>query len=194
MAIGDFYKLSIVGTFGLGQQFVNTLHYRQELITLGDPSETLANQFNDQVITGYSQIISANDVVNTIEVRQLTGSPLGAFDLAVDVQGSDAGDALPPQNAPLVSWRTGLVGRANRGRIYLPAPVEDTQTQGQLSTAYKAAAQNVADSMIEVGDLVSTFWQLVIFHQTSLTGTPVVSAIIRNDIATQRRRRVGTGS
>jgi hypothetical protein len=202
MSIGDVYKLSVVGTYGSGQQFVNTFHYRQEALIIGNSPEDLAAKFEDIVLTGYAQLLAAPNVVNTLEVRQITGDPLEAFDGPVEVQGDRAGDPLPPQVSPLISWRTGLIGRRNRGRTYLPAPVENDQVAGELSVTYLEGMQNVADSMIALSNGLVTAWQLVIYGAPNPDVdpplaeniVPVTSAVMRRDLATQRRRRIGTGS
>lgn len=48
--------------------------------------------------------------------------------------GTNVGDSLPEQTCILVSLRTALVGKSNRGRIHLPAPAEGTATGGLLGS------------------------------------------------------------
>lgn len=208
MAIGDIYKLSVLGTFGSGHQWVMTHHYRQVLVTIVDtPGEDLATQFESEVASVLAQIISTNYVINTIEVRQITGG-LEAYDLPLELPGEQVGEELPPQVCPLVKWATGLSGRRNRGRSYFPASVEATQTAGELSTAYKTAVQNVANAHLRLGESLAPTWEKVIYgypYEGDLTATPpkpprdenialVTTAVVRNNLATQRRRRFGTGS
>lgn len=202
MAVGDIYKLSVVGTFGLGQTFVNTLHYRQEIFQT-NPVESITTLFNSIVIPEYVQIINTATVVNTLEARQITGEePLLGFDLPVEEAGTITGQQLPPQVCPLVSWRTGFIGRRFRGRTYFPAPVEADQEAGQLTPGYQANLQTVADAMIQLTLLTVVIFQLVIFGAANPDVdppldeiiTPVLTAVVRQDLATQRRRRVGTGS
>lgn len=202
MAIGDVYKLSVVGNFGLGQTFVNTFHYRQENFVLGAEAEDLANQWLTDVMPLYLPLLMSSSVVQTIEVRQVTGDPLTGFDLPVVQPGTIAGEQLPPQSAPLISWRTSVLGRRNRGRSYLPAPSEGTQTAGSLSAGYIATAEAFAVGVKQLLVLAVLQWQFVIYGKAcpdcdpvrTENIIPVTSHIIRADIATQRRRRVGTGS
>lgn len=208
MAVGDIYKLSVLGTFGVGHMWVMTHHYRQVLGTIVDtPGEDLATQFEAEVAALLAQIISTNYVINTLEVRQITGG-LEAFDLPVELPGEHSGEELPPQVCPLVKWSTGLSGRRNRGRSYFPASVETTQTAGELTTTFKTAVQNVANAHLRLGESLAPTWEKVIYgypYEGDPTSTPpklpraenvalVTSAIVRNNLATQRRRRVGTGS
>lgn len=194
MAVNDVYKLSIVGTFGLGQTFVNTIHYKQLQAVLIPSAESLGAMFNDQVMEGYLDLLMNSSVVNVIETREVTPPGEEGFDTVVNLPGHLTGEQLPPMNAPLISWRTGLVGRKNRGRMYLPAPNEVSQASGALTSGYVTNAQIVADNMITLLDVVDPVWQAVIWHSVDGTSTPITTAIIRLDIATQRRRRVGTGA
>lgn len=195
MALNDIYKASLVGAFGTGQQFVNTLHYRQVLVGLANPVEELAAQIEAIVLPELVQILPNPYIVFTVEIRQVTGSPLEGTDLPVNAQGVVTGDPLPSQVCPLVSWRTGLLGRANRGRMYLPAPVEGAQVAGQLSTTFMANVQTVADSMLSLSVLGDEAFIAVIYSaDNNPTGLPITTAVVRQDLATQRRRRIGSGS
>lgn len=196
MAIGDVFRLSVVGRFGLGQQFVNVFHYEQTDTVVGNPAEALAAEFSSQALPSYLSLIPSSNVVDTVEVRQVTGTPLNAFDNPINDPGGLSGEQLPPQVAPLISWRTALVGRRNRGRTYIPAPTEPQQVAGTLIATYVTAMETFIDDVQSlVNALTSTEnFHLGIFHSDDSTITPTTEGIPRTELATQRRRRLGVGS
>lgn len=196
MAVGDIFKLAVVGRFGTGQQFVNTFHFRQILSGGTNPAQDLAQGFEQQAMAEYLDLISNAYVVDTIEVRQKTGTPLFAYDEPSGASGVITGDPLPPQVSPLISWRTAEVGRRNRGRSYIPAPAEVNQNAGVLTAGYLALVQSFADEMLTINEpiLGNPEFELVIFHDIDDTATTVTEGIPRPTLMTQRRRRVGVGS
>ena len=100
-------------------------------------------------------------------------------------------------NCELISWRTGLIGRANRGRTYLPAMLETAQSGGTLTAGAIATVQNFANNAMTLHDVITgliTQFQMVIWHTTLADSPDVTSGLVRNLMATQRRRRVGVGS
>jgi len=191
------WKVSIVGRFGLGQTFVNTMHYRQLGAIVGsDPAELLANDVADKVTELYAGLICASSQIDAIEVRQVTDPPLTGFDLPMSVNGGQSGDQLPPQVCGLISWRTGMIGRNQRGRIYVPAPAESLNDAGQVAVGLQDAYADFATAMLTQPDatgLVDAF-NLCILHRADLTSDDVTGFVIRNDFKTQRRRVVGVGS
>lgn len=202
MAIGDVYKLSVQGSFGVAHQWVMTHHYRQELAyILSTPAEGLATAYAEDVAPTLAQILSANYLIDVIEVRQVTGG-LESFDYAADIPGEMAGETLPPQICPLVKWSTGLSGRRNRGRSYYPAPPESVQDAGIMGGTYKTAVQNVSDLHLTLGATVDITWQKVVYGYPNPDTDPpldenivvITSAVVRNILATQRRRKMGVGS
>lgn len=202
MAIGDVYKLAVVGAFGLGQEFVNTFHYRCEDAGAGDFPSDLALSWQLTALPNYLDLLMDSSLVVQIEVRQVTGSPLASNDLVINETGANSGEQLPPQVCPLVSWRTGLIGRRNRGRSYLPAPPENIQDAGALTTGFLESIQTFADSCKLLTGGGFGDWQLVIYGKANPDAeppldeniVPVTTALVRRDLATQRRRRVGAGS
>lgn len=108
--------------------------------------------------------------------------------------GSQSGDLLPLQAAALISWRTGLIGRANRGRSYIPGLTEGAQSGGVIEAL-------TLNNLNVLGNAILVTWtglfagQLVIRHNTTLPSwTTVTAFILRNIMATQRRRRPGVGT
>lgn len=196
MAVNDVFRVSAVGRFGTGQDFVNVWYYRQVAGSLAAPMTDLISAWQDQVQDLYMACMPAANVLDSLEIRGVTNPSLGQ-DQAIGAQGGQSGDALPPQTASLVSWRTGFVGRRNRGRTYLPAPVETVQSAGTLSAGMLTAMADFAVAAIALQDpanLGTAWFHLVIYHHDLGTSTDVNSYLVRSELATQRRRRLGSGS
>lgn len=102
--------------------------------------------------------------------------------------GGLGGDGAPPAVAALITMATGLVGRANRGRLYVPGVVLDVAIDGggnidagtvaDITDAFEAleALLALADGSFQIG------------HSTETAPTPVTSWRVENVAATQRRR------
>ena len=197
MAQGDFYKLAIVGRFGLGQMFVNTFHYRQDaILALQDGAQVLAERFAQSYLEGYDEFIVSGTVVDRVEVRQLTNPPLSGFDVALGINGTATGVQLPPQVCPLIQERTGQLGRDQHGRVYLPAGPVTQQDAGQMGLTWRNSMKAWAEGCMQITDVTGllTLFQLVVYHPASQSGSDVVAITIANDMATHRSRRVGNGS
>jgi hypothetical protein len=108
--------------------------------------------------------------------------------------GDTAGDPLPSQTSGIITLRTTLGGRANRGRFYIPFPTEtDNDTTGKPTSTYVAAAQTLADtlkaSLVNVGAGGNTnSFAPVILHRDTMTTTAITDATAQQKWATQRRR------
>lgn len=193
MAVNDIFKFSVVGRFSNGQDWVNVHYYKQtSAFILVPPEQAIIDDWVANVETTFLTALSSNMVLDQYEVRGVFGSA-ASLDWPVGLPGTGgAGDFLPPMDAPLVSWRTGLIGRANRGRTYLPGAFESFQANGVLTLAAIAFYQGIADSIKTLYDPVTGLvpeFAKVIFH-TNDTDSPVVTtALVRNQVATQRRRR-----
>lgn len=196
MATGDSYKLEVIGAFNFGQQFVHSLHYRQTLDFPGSTgAEQVINAWRDDCEAAFLATVPVGSGILKFVARGILGN-LEQFEVPVTlIQGTRAGDPLPPNAPPIISWRTGLFGRRNRGRSYMPSGVETDQSAGEITvgfsnalSAYATTCQNITASVL--GD---TFEQ-VVFSKTGLVVNPVTGFIVRGTLATQRRRRLGTGA
>jgi hypothetical protein len=193
MAINDIFKLSVVGRFPNGQEWVN-VHYYKQLVTfiLTQPEQGLVDDFQATVEADLLQGMNGDMFLDQYEVRQVSGG-LAALDVPVGLTGTGgSGDMLSPMDCPLVSWRTGLIGRANRGRTYFPSILESLQANGVISAAGLTFYQTVADDHITLKDALTGLqsdWSKVIFHTDASDSPVVTTGLVRNQLATQRRRR-----
>jgi len=94
-----------------------------------------------------------------------------------------------------LSWRTGLAGKAYRGRIYVPGLSEaDVQQNDQLSSALVALLTTAAVQLV-TGVGVPNSSVPVVFHRPlpapkplDNTYTPINSYVIENIVDSQRKR------
>lgn len=131
-----------------------------------------------QTITSNSatieRIVMRNDVEIEEELVNFPGGLVSSFG--------------PPSNSALISLSTGLVGRQNRGRIYLPfvLPEADLDGGGVIS------GERVSHINDAFGDLLDRMTTLaanpVILHSSSSDPTPITSWKTQTLSATQRRR------
>jgi len=107
------------------------------------------------------------------------------------------GGQYDPAVSCVISLRTGVRGRANRGRIYLPSPAESQRGYGRLTdgsetTAAAAWANFLNDLNTGVG---GSTWELVVasydrkHNGLGAHATPVSGLTVEPVLATQRRRQ-----
>lgn len=108
--------------------------------------------------------------------------------------GTQVTDNLPRQVSGIFTLRSGFIGRANRGRQYMPFPTEgDNPDQAAPSVPYVDALQNLANTysvplVVTVG-LESATLRAVVYRRLNPAASPIVlSTIARGKWATQRRR------
>jgi hypothetical protein len=119
-------------------------------------------------------------------------APFGpTFEVSRNVQGlAGTVGMAPPNCAKLVQKRTGLGGRANRGRLFLPFVVEvNVNDQGDMTSAYANAEQNRVTNWVvatnSLGDIASA---VVLHNNPAIAPTDVISHVLQVRVATQRRR------
>jgi hypothetical protein len=143
----------------------------------------------------YLPLLSNAVQVVSLEVRKI-GDPAFVYEESVTgAPGTTTGDMLPAYVAPLVSWRTGLAGRSRRGRTYMPPTGEVHQVGGILLSTYLGPWLDWANAMLLfVAGGTHGGWILAIQSEVLLDAFQVTSFLLRDVLATQRRRRLGVGS
>jgi hypothetical protein len=116
------------------------------------------------------------------------------------VLGQRSMDALPQNTAVLIRKQTGLGGRKNRGRMYMPALAAkvDVTEVGAISSGPLADFQTAATNFYNLLDtgqsgLVIPTPMVILHAATSVSlglpaPTPVTSLVVDPIVATQRRR------
>lgn len=198
MALNDVFRLSVVGSNQGISELVNVHYYQQISAGAGVTGADLVEAWVAAALPSFLTTFSSACFVSGFEVRNMTQPEFGV-DVAVDPieNGERTGQMLPPQNAPVISWRTGLIGRRRRGRSYGWPGSEDDQNAGQMNTAWQTSLALYAAAAIEVANL-ATYHKVIYSDQPDLDPpllvTPVTNAVIDVILGSQRRRRPGVGS
>lgn len=130
--------------------------------------------------------VSATEA-STAALDEATGLQLTKTSSPLALPGTNAGDCLPFQCAPVVSFRTAVATRAGRGRIYAPSLGVDQQAGGTLISSAQTALLNGAVAMFAAltgGGFTGSLYSYTTHAETSIT-----SVDVGNVIDTQRRRR-----
>lgn len=191
MAVGDFYRLSIVGN-ALDQTIVNTLHF-QQTATIGGgvstPAEILfrfAGGPGNTPLLRYSQVMP--DVWHGRELNVINyTNPLDNAQQQISATGlRGLGELTPPQCCSLLSIRTAGLGRSYRGRMYLGPVLEIDQSAGIITSSYSNALELFVNAVRDSYNSSPLAW--VIYSRKLGNGFPVSRILIRLGVATQRRR------
>lgn len=110
--------------------------------------------------------------------------------------GTAGGNVIPRQCSGLVSWRTNLAGRSQRGRDYIPFPSTTFLTAGGHATGpYGTALDSIAFGAISLVTILpggvgpgSATISLGVYHRKTHTLTPVQTWTSHLNWATTRRR------
>jgi hypothetical protein len=130
------YKLEFSGVYGTGRRWSTGVH----VSTSADIITTLTD-WSAQVVSfwtngthGVETLYATSTVLDTISAIQLgaTMQELQRLDGPTTLAGTDTSQEGAGQLAILVSLRNVFSGARNRGRMYLPAPAEDTVNEGIL--------------------------------------------------------------
>lgn len=107
-----------------------------------------------------------------------------------NVVGSNVTVTVPKNCCALVRKGTGVLGRRNRGRMYLPPYALATafvDRNGMISSTFLTPLQTALNTFL--GAMDTAGYQAVILHSTSeVLPTVITSLVVQPQIATQRRR------
>jgi hypothetical protein len=113
-----------------------------------------------------------------------------------DIHGDASGNLMPMQCSVVGSWRTGVVGRKGRGRIYLPPmPTSIMGAHGHLDSAWVGDARTNLVTLLEGLGYTPTLGPFAGALRPIVTGAPwtdygVITEVRVGDLVdTQRRRR-----
>jgi hypothetical protein len=163
-------------TFGIDNQGSFT--------TPTDIAEAVWDPWNDN----FGPRIDTECLMGPIHVQMGTGSGINPGDGTSSANGTSSLDSLPPNCAILVRKVTGLGGRANRGRFYVPFACDETGVaqNGTIDGAVVTATQSAMDGLL--ADLDTAGVPMCILHTGAGVPARVVSGTVDTLIATQRRR------
>lgn len=196
MASGDIYRLAVQGTGPQVQQLVCVFHYAEPAVVIGNPGFDLVDAWRDTAEADWANSFSSSCSITRYSVRGVTDPTFGYdLDLSTPVPGEQTGDAVPPQDAAVITWTTGLIGRSYRGRSYVWPMHEGSVSAGAINSGYATALGVFATSAMSVASaLLSLNWTLQVWSPTLQIATPVVGYVVRPYLRSQRRRQPGVGA
>lgn len=148
------------------------------------PSSVLVNDYYDMWTVVLQPLVNSGVTLNSITAR----NNVGYAERLVGQNGARTSESQPPQVAALIRLSTGLIGRANRGRIYVPFVLPDSAVggAGDIDPGWMDELESISDAIASYGD--DSGAELQILHSTERAPTPVTSRSVSNQVATQRRR------
>lgn len=190
------YRGTVKGHLEGGEVFNFTVHFSavtgQAASMAGDLADAVTllwsgtNSPAGNITALYPSTIGVDGVV-VDELSPATGVNVSQGVTALSLVGTGTGEALPPQNAIVVSLRTDTPTRAGRGRFYLPSPVVSTVLTQRLDSTAQGDILNGALAMLN--HMKGLGWSPAIYHRRTLNNTLVVGIDVGDVFDNQRRRR-----
>jgi hypothetical protein len=210
MPADDVFRVRTKGTH-LGSRVEFGVHI-QFMSGAADPADLVGSWIANVM----PLVVAATSVeTNWLSVMASDTNPLGAASVEVGLTqpnpGAISGDALPPQNAIVVSLRTGLKGGRRRGRFFVPGIAETGTALGRLSGTQLTAIQALANGIMGVYGPAGTEaanYRLSVYSPIDTTPPPprkfkpketelithITTFTVDPVVRTQRRRAIGVGA
>lgn len=127
-------------------------------------------------------------------------TPLGFRDAPQSLSGAVTGGAMPPSVAMVLRRRVGTIGRANRGRVYLPGVPRDAVSGGRIAGTYLTGM--IALSVALGLDLLGGEPEVALAKPVLVKRNGVGAVVSWQDVGywdcdpilrSQRRREIGVG-
>ena len=176
------YRGTVRGHLEGGEVFNFTMHFS----AVTGQAAAMATDLADAVTLMWSGVnIPAGNITALYPPAIGVNISQGVHSLAL--VGTGTGEALPPQNAIVVSLRTNTPTRAGRGRFYLPSPTVATVLDQRLDSTAQNDILNGALAMLN--HMKGLSWLPAIYHRTTVNNTLVVGIDVGDVFDNQRRRR-----
>lgn len=192
--LGDVYQARMLCTQGT-QLALNILHYRVSAKAgTGATDLQIAGTLASNFAIAYKATMSPQATWRGVEVQRVRPTlGLPTADITQLGVGTLGTVAAPSQVAGLLTTRTALGGRANRGRIYTAFPGESgNQSPGAPTGAFVALLVNLATQVLNTltpGVAGNTNVIIpVVYHHLSGGTTDIIRVDARSQWGTQRRR------
>lgn len=194
MEINDVIQVKLFSYMG-NQLGLNVRHYLvgtkvNDGATLAEIAADLAATFSplyEVLMTNTAEFVG-------VSAQRILPTPITAAEMAFENNSGVAGTTpLPQQVSGIITLRTALAGRANRGRVYIPFPDESDNSANHVPEASYGvdltalAAEFVANQSV-TGAAGSNTLVPVVFHRDLDTTTVITGARANGAWATQRRR------
>lgn len=173
-------------------------------IDVATPPYTQANNDGllDDFINDFAPILSSNYSIQGLRMSiAQDGDPLVFTSEDPTFGARPGGSEEPPQIAALVRKNTGVGGRRNRGRWYLPGVLNDADVDmtGGITTTRRTAIQDQMNLLFSAFSASNNITGMVILHSWDTATppvpapnpTPVAALAVQQFVGTQRRRLEG---
>jgi len=143
-------RIEVGGTLAGGDQWRNIYHADFP----GTFDQGWADDVADDIVAAYnalSAFLHPDTRIDHITINNLSATPNPVLFAAVTpaAVGVSTSDALPPNLALPVSWKTATAGRSGHGRTFLPGWAENANTaEGGPSSAVLTAVGDYIDAML----------------------------------------------
>lgn len=194
LAVNDILELRYVCQ--LGPQFsINVRHWRVKTINAGSPTDEDVAIRQESLFSADYKAVMSNSALFYGVSAQLIKPTKRPFVPSILLRGNGAvnSDPLPPQVAGLISFRTALAGRKNRGRSYIPfAPETESGVTGQPDVVYlgnlSGLATDLSTQQTHVNGGRSVTVEPVLYHRGTGAADLITGFTSRVSFGTQRRR------
>lgn len=199
IAVGDKYQVKIFCKFA-PQLSVNIRHYIITAVSNPGTEQKLCDAVSLALGSAIKPLLAGLASFFGVETQKLVGAAFvtQATSNSGIGSGSVTSDGLPGQVSGLISLRTGLPGRANRGRLFIPFPAE---ADNNATLAFPAPDLSYITRLATLGLLLVTLTVTTtdspasvvtlagqIYHRGSNSFTPATTAVGQPNWATQKRR------
>ena len=186
----SLFECAFRGTFVNGEVFSHSFWF-ESLGSIEDVATAAVTHWGTAVTGGLDSFFPTSlnwGSLHTSEVTVSTGVVVRSRDDALSVHGDQTSSVIPNQCATVVSLRTGVSGRANRGRSYLPGVGPGSlTTSGTIDGGTAAAiALGIADFFTDMG---TDGHNPVVYSRSQRAAIAVTSVVVDEVVDTQRRRR-----
>lgn len=147
----------------------------------------MADRLRSDWVGNIMPFLTSNVVLREVQLTDFSGPDGETWVVTDDTPGGSSSAPMPPNVAIALSWRTGLTGRSNRGRTFLPGIGEDKVDGGGIIVAsFVTALVSAGEGLLVALGLDDI--PLVVASRKNGTGTAVTTCTVDNIVDTQRRR------
>lgn len=202
MATGDVYRIGIEWSLNAQARALTTFGL-VEGTGLGGPNPMadVASSVEEALGPTPVEAWPATTQLTAIVVSDVQPATRGGYRLPLSgLAGTVVADALPPQDAIVVSIFTGLKGKANNGRMFLPPMSETLQVSGFWSQDAIDPASGFFSRLYDKFVNDGTEYQMHVLSYVPASSprvlraaVPVTAFTIDNVVRTMRSRQNGRG-
>lgn len=160
--------------------------------TEAEYAEDLAELVRTELETEYLPLIPDSMTLVQVEVRNITNPVWGAIDPSGQL-GTINDNPVALRSAPVAKKNTGLLGRSNRGRMYLMAPAEQDQNAGNLGNGYVIALGNFLNTdMIQLVSAGGNIYEAVVYSKLTGIDNLISNFQVRDTMGSVRGRQAAS--